>query len=507
MEIKGKLYPAYEGPVELSVQVEHVTRGNKTYAVIEVKYGDRVARVELNIEELRRAGLLHNLAAIMTDDQREFYKGYVLHGTSSYFQAAERLLMWAIFMPGEYKITVRRVYATKEGLSPQIEIESRFGLGGIEKIEKSLIHRLVLRLARELAGGENLNEVKDAASKILAASWLMISAILNAPEGGRPSEGLAVLVEKGVLPGIALDRLRPIFEELDALLGAVSRKDKAYLVGKMVDYDGSVNKGLLKVGAKKIKKMTIELDGVEIHMADVAEAAAEAFWKEGGWSGDMLYFGPAKGVPELDDVPTLKYFAMLMEQKTHKEAKELRQKDLVSRVELAMYKGSEAKFKIIAAKAKEGERVPITRKNLEKIWKGFKDGKFTHLRLVVGGEKYELSSISENGMRFTIGGERAQKLAEALKEELKLNVEPTSNGYLYLYREDLEALLSKGVEAYAVRKAKKGEAMWRVEITSKGRTIALEMTYIERQNRLQKGSSTGKIEATIYEEGASEGER
>ncbi|MBP1448637.1 MAG: hypothetical protein JZD41_01275, partial [Thermoproteus sp.] len=270
IEIKGKLYPAYEGPAELSARVEHVEKDGKKYVIIEVKYGEKTARVELDIEKLRRAGLLTNLAAIATDDRRNFYKGYVSHGTTSPVQAAERLLMWALFMPGEYKITVEYVLATEDGLSPYIEIRSHFGQGGLAKIEReSPIHRLVLRLAKELAGGKKLS-----VDEVLAASWLLASAILNAPDDKKPSEGLAVLVEKGVLPGIAFDRLKPILEELDkdekdGGLGAISRKDKAQLVGKSVDYDGYVDKGLLRVKAKKIKKIPIELDGVEINIADV----------------------------------------------------------------------------------------------------------------------------------------------------------------------------------------------------------------------------------------------
>ncbi|MBP1449381.1 MAG: hypothetical protein JZD41_05155, partial [Thermoproteus sp.] len=190
--IKGRPYIAYEGPVELSAQVEHVTRGGKKYAVIEAKYGEKTARVELEVGKYWHSGLLHNLAAIATDDARVFYKGQVLHRTTSPMQAAERLMAWALSMPGEYKIMVRHVRATEEGLSPSIEIWSHFGQGGLAKIEReSPIHRLVLKLARELAGGEKLN-----VDKVLAASWLLASAILNTPDGGRPSEGLAVLAER-----------------------------------------------------------------------------------------------------------------------------------------------------------------------------------------------------------------------------------------------------------------------------------------------------------------------
>ncbi|MBP1448996.1 MAG: hypothetical protein JZD41_03115 [Thermoproteus sp.] len=43
-------------------------------------------------------------------------------------------------------------------------------------------------------------------------------------------------------------------------------------------------------------------------------------------------------------------------------------------------------------------------------------------------------------------------------------MEPTPSGYLYLYREDLEALLDKGVKAYAVRKAKRGNGTRRSRV-------------------------------------------
>ncbi|MBP1449346.1 MAG: epoxyqueuosine reductase QueH, partial [Thermoproteus sp.] len=82
-----------------------------------------------------------------------------------------------------------------------------------------------------------------------------------------------------------------------------------------------------------------------------------------------------------------------------------------------------------------------------------------------------------------------------------------SSGCLYLYRKHLEALLSAGVEAYAVRRAKRGEAMWRLEITYRGVTIVLKMTYNERRKRLEKKSRTGKIEVFVREEGAPEDKR
>ncbi|MBP1449423.1 MAG: hypothetical protein JZD41_05375, partial [Thermoproteus sp.] len=510
--IKGRPYIAYEGPVKLSAQVEHVTRGDRTYALVAVgdeeavkeivglwkeganeekleqvakKYGDKVAWVVLEVEELKRSALSHNLAAIATDDARDFYTGRILHITTNPVQAAERLLMWALFMPGEYKITVRYVYATEEGLSPSIEMESRFSRGGIEKIEgKSPIHGLVLRLAKELAGREKLK--RDDTDKILAASWLMISAILNTPDGGRPSEGLAILVEKVALPRAAFDRLRPILEELDALLGPVSREDKAYLVGKMVDYDGYIKEGFLRVRAEKIKGMPIELDGVEIRMADVAEAAAKAFWMEGGWSGNELYFGPAREALEfkVDEeaplkAPAFKAIAALIVQKTWEEADELRRKDLVEYGEPIKYKIGGVEVEITPAKAKEGEQTPIARKNLEEVWRGFEAGKYTHLRLAVGGEVYDLVDIGRDAAKFQIRGEGAQKLEKALKG-LGLDVKRTPGGYLYLDYEHLKALLDKGVEAEAVRRAKRGEAQWRLEITYGGVTIVLEMTYDER---------------------------
>ncbi|MBP1449890.1 MAG: hypothetical protein JZD41_07805, partial [Thermoproteus sp.] len=377
---------------------------------------------------------------------------------------------------------MRRVRATEEGLSPEIEISSHFSWGGINKIEKSPIHGLVLKLARELASGEKLN-----VDKVLAASWLMISAILNTPDGKRPSEGLAVLVEKGVLPRAAFDRLRPIFEELDALLGTVSRIDKAYLVGKMVDYDGDIEGDLLRVKAEAIKGMAIELGGVKISMADLAEAAARAFWKEGGWSGDHLYFGPAREALEFKidgeaplKAPAFKAIAALIVQKTWEEADELRRKDLVEYGEPIKYKIGGVEVEITPAKAKEGEQTPIARKNLEEVWRGFEAGKYTHLRLAVGGEVYDLVDIGRDAAKFQIRGEGAQKLEKALKELGLEDVKRTPGGYLYLDYEHLEALLKRGVEAEAVRKAKKGEAMWRVEITYGGVTIVLEMTYDER---------------------------
>ncbi|MBP1448789.1 MAG: hypothetical protein JZD41_02065, partial [Thermoproteus sp.] len=507
--MNGRPHIAYEGSVELSVQVEHVTRDGRKYAVIEVKYGERTARVELEVEELRRSALLHNLAAIATDDVRKFYEGRVSHNTASPVQAAERLAMWALFMPGEYKITVRYVYATEEGLSPDIEISSRFGWGGIEKVENSPIHRLVLKLARELAGVENLKEAENATNYILAASWLIISAILNAPGGGRPSEGLAALAEKGVLPRAALNRLRPIFEELDRALGSISRADKAYLVGKIVDYDGSVDKGLLLVSAEKIKEMPVELSGVKIRMADVALAAAKALSEEGRWSGNQLSLGPAREVLELKvdeevslKIPAFKAMAALMAQEMREEVDELRRKELVEYVELASYKVDGLEIKIFAAKAKE-ELTPIRQENLKEIWREFKIGKYTHLRLIVRYKEYEL--LYRGGM-FEIRGEGARKLAKAL-EGLGLDVKLTSDGRLYLGYERLEKLLSAGVKAYAVRKAKMGEAMWHVEITYEGVTMALEMSYDERNIRLKKRSETGKIEVIVYEESAAKGER
>ncbi|MBP1448976.1 MAG: hypothetical protein JZD41_03015, partial [Thermoproteus sp.] len=244
-----------------------------------------------------------------------------------------------------------------------------------------------------------------------------------------------------------------------------------------------------------IKKIPIELDGVEINIADVAEAAAKAFWREGRWSGNELSLCPVEEVPELEsvDVPAYKAMAALMA--------ELRRKELVEHVELASYKVDGLEIKILAPKAKEGGQTPIAQ--LEEIWKDFKIGKYTHLRLVVGGEEYELFY---SGGKFTIRGEEAQKLKKAL-EKLGLDVKMTSDGRLYLGYERLEKLLSAGVEAYAVRKAKMGEAMWRLEMTYRGVTMALKMSYDGRNSRLEKLSRTGKIEATIYEEDASEGKR
>ncbi|MBP1449619.1 MAG: hypothetical protein JZD41_06395 [Thermoproteus sp.] len=246
--------------------------------------------------------------------------------------------------------------------------------------------------------------------------------------------------------------------------------------------------------------MTIELGGVEIRMADVAEAAAKAFSEEGGWSGYLLSLGPARKALELEadekaplNAPTIKAMTALMA--------ELRRKELVEHVVLRRYEIDGGEIKIIAAKAKEGEQTPIARENLKEIRREFKIGKYTHLRLVVRGEEYELLYDDE---RFAIRGEEAQKLKKAL-EELGLDVKMTSGNRLYLGYERLEALLNKGVEAYAVRRAKKGEAMWRLEITYGGVTMVLKMTYDERLNRLEKVNRTGKIEATIYEEGASEG--
>ncbi|MBP1449620.1 MAG: hypothetical protein JZD41_06400, partial [Thermoproteus sp.] len=265
--------------------------------------------------------------------------------------------------------------------------------------------------------------------------------------------------------------------------------------------------GLLRVSAEKIEGMTIELGGVEINITDVAEAAAKAFSEKGGWSGGYLYFGPAKEALELEadegaplKTPAYKAMAALIAQEMRDKADELRRKELVEHVELYRREIDGGEIKIMAPKTKE-ESVQITQ--LEEIWKEFKDRKYTHLRLVVRGEEYELLY---SGGRFAITGEKAQKLAKALRG-LGLDVKVTPSGYLYLRYEHLEALLSKGVEAYAVRKAKMGEAQWRMEITREGVTIALEMTYDKRENRLVKGSRTGKIEAIIYEEGASEGKR
>ncbi|MBP1448553.1 MAG: hypothetical protein JZD41_00820 [Thermoproteus sp.] len=152
---------------------------------------------------------------------------------------------------------------------------------------------------------------------------------------------------------------------------------------------------------------------------------------------------------------------------------------------------------ITPAKARE-ELTPITQ--LEEIWKGFEDRRYTHLKLVVGGEEYELlgkvrgRSAGRARVEFQIKGKEARELAKALRGLGLEDVEPTPSGYLYLYREGLEALLDKGVEAYAVRKAKRGEAMWRVEITYRGVTIALKMTHDELHRTLRKQSKSGRIE-------------
>ncbi|MBP1448924.1 MAG: hypothetical protein JZD41_02740, partial [Thermoproteus sp.] len=328
----------------------------------------------------------------------------------------------------------------------------------------------------------------------------------------------------------ALERLRPLLEELDALLGSVSRKDKVQLVGKIVDYDGNVEEGLLRVSAEAIKEMPIELGGVKIRMADVAEAAAKAFSEKGGWhfwidkEGKLhigkLSLGPAKDIPELKvdkeaplkavDAPAYKAVAALIAQETRKGADELRRKDLVKHGEPIKYKIGEVEIKITPAKAME-ELTPITR--LEEVWKGFEVGKYTHLRLVVRGEEYDLlgkvksRSAGRVNVEFEIRGEGARRLAEALKGLGLKDVKRTPGGYLYLDYEHLKALLDKGVEAEAVRRAKRGEAQWRLEITYGGVTIVLEMTYNERRNRLEKKSRTGKIKAIVYEEGAAEGER
>ncbi|MBP1449535.1 MAG: hypothetical protein JZD41_05955, partial [Thermoproteus sp.] len=62
--------------------------------------------------------------------------------------------------------------------------------------------------------------------------------------------------------------------------------------------------------------------------------------------------------------------------------------------------------------------------------------------------------------------------------------------------------MNKGVKAYAVRRAKRGEAMWRVEITYRGMTMELRMSYDERDGVLRKHSKTGEIEVIYKDVGA-----
>ncbi|MBP1449847.1 MAG: hypothetical protein JZD41_07585 [Thermoproteus sp.] len=174
-----------------------------------------------------------------------------------------------------------------------------------------------------------------------------------------------------------------------------------------------------------------------------------------------------------------------------------RREELVEYGEPVIYKGGGVEIKITPVKAKE-KSVPITPENLEEIWKGFESGYYTHLRLVIGGEKHDFVAVrSKKGERvnitFKIRGEKARKLTEKLRE---LGLDESV---------DLLELLNKGVELYAVRKPKKSEVMWPVEITYKGMTMALKMTYDERNNRLEMRGRTGKIKAIVYEEGAAEG--
>ncbi|MBP1448552.1 MAG: hypothetical protein JZD41_00815, partial [Thermoproteus sp.] len=112
---------------------------------------------------------------------------------------------------------------------------------------------------------------------------------------------------------------------------SISRKDKAQLVGKLVDYDGYVRDGRLWVRAGTIKRMTIELGDVKIRMADLAEAAAKAFSRKGGWSGNELYLSRVEEVPELKavNVPTFKAMAALIAQEMWDKVDELRREELV----------------------------------------------------------------------------------------------------------------------------------------------------------------------------------
>ncbi|MBP1448730.1 MAG: hypothetical protein JZD41_01755 [Thermoproteus sp.] len=180
----------------------------------------------------------------------------------------------------------------------------------------------------------------------------------------------------------------------------------------------------------------------------------------------------------------------IKEQDRRKKKKKVSDRDVVEYGEPIEYKANGVEVKITPARPKEVEVTPITQESLEEIWSKYKNGEYTHLRLIVNGEQYDLVADAKKQVRvvFVISGKNALKLAKALGQEGKL----TSGGFFRFGRSYLAELLRKGVKAYAVRRAKMGDAMWPVEIIYKGRKIMLEMSY--HNYHLMKDSNNGVID-------------
>ncbi|MBP1448948.1 MAG: hypothetical protein JZD41_02865 [Thermoproteus sp.] len=270
-----------------------------------------IAKVEVDIAKYWRLALLTNLAAIASDDRRDFYLGQVSHHTVSHALAVERIFAWGLFMPGDYVLKAVKVYNTRRGQSIEYEAISRFGRGGSEKIEsESFAHYFTLGIARRLAGRNDLVKVRGAPRYIRAAAWLGISAILATPEGEVPSEGLELLMKKRAIPKDIYYKsgIRGYFYDLDWRLRAVTPDDKTYVVMRLVDYDGHIAGKRLLVSAKELEQAEIKVNGTPLRMRDVLETAARAFYERGGWSGIFLVLGRTNEIPGLDSIPALKRF-------------------------------------------------------------------------------------------------------------------------------------------------------------------------------------------------------
>ncbi|MBP1448546.1 MAG: hypothetical protein JZD41_00785, partial [Thermoproteus sp.] len=177
---------------------------------------DVVAKMEVDVAEHERLALLTNLVAIATDDRRDFYLGQLSHHTTSHAMAVERVVAWALFMPGDYELVVAKAYNTRRRFVVEYEASSRFGRGGLKKIEKgSFPHYFALGVARRLAGRDDLIKVRGAPRYIRAAAWLGLSSILAAPDGAVPSEGLELLVTKRAIPKDIYFKIRIFFYDLD----------------------------------------------------------------------------------------------------------------------------------------------------------------------------------------------------------------------------------------------------------------------------------------------------
>ncbi|MBP1449232.1 MAG: hypothetical protein JZD41_04365 [Thermoproteus sp.] len=443
-------------------RVEAIVGRSDGRVIITAKYGDRTTAVEL--EGMERFAIFANLAAIAVRDDPNFYRGYMLHRTSSAIQAADRLFMWGALMPGKYVIDVRRVYISRDALSPWFLARSLFGQNSLRTIMASPIHRTILRAAMDLGGLDG--------DRVLVIAWLLISAIFNTPEGGRPSDGLSELAKRLAVKGgkpeeeykIALEPLRPHIKELDAILGPISRGDKAFLAAKMADYSGRIvgDRAAIPINMKA----KIILDGIEIDMADIFEAAAKAFSTRGGLYRHLIFAGisPVKG-------PAIKAAAREMN-------------------ELIKYGDPIEVAGIIEITPVEvGEvAVKITPENLEEVLRGFKGLYYTHLRLIINGKKYDFLCMRGRYGRLAFMTRATAELEGMFGERRNKKIE---------FGVERMKALAMTYEAYAVRRAKKGEAMWPVKIKYKGTTIELKMTYIADRRRLQRISNGGRIEAVV----------